>query len=257
MGQINQHLYLAAMGLACALVLTSPPCARGAEGERTETSQPDVAACVAAAAADDQGKVESLCAGVIDDEKTSRPERIKALVARAAFYTRHGQVDQAIADDDRVLQLDPTLADVHNDRGELWRRKGDRLKAVQDFAAALRIDPANARAKASTRELALELERAGAQMAVSGKPSFDCARAKGPVQKAICGDRELADLDHEIAGMNARLVGKAATTEKARVLRREQDQFIARRDASFGRPGYDLKKDLQERLRQLTAGDGP
>ena len=72
----------------------------------------------------------SLCAGIIDDEQTARPDRIKALIARAAFYTLRSQLDQAIADDDRVLQLDPTLADVHTDRGELWRRKGDRLKAT-------------------------------------------------------------------------------------------------------------------------------
>ncbi len=28
----------------------------------------------------------------------------------------------------------------------------------------------------------------------------------------------------------------------ARALQREQDEFIARRNAEFGRPGYDLKK---------------
>jgi len=254
MRQINQRFHVPAVGLACALVLTSPSCGRAAEGEHAAISQPDIAPCLEASADDDEQKVGMLCAGVIDDEKTARPDRIKALIARATFYARHGQLDQAIADDDRVLQLDAALADVHNDRGELWRRKGDRLKAVQDFAAALRIDPGHARAKSNNREVALELERVGAQMAVSGKPSFDCKRATQAVQKAICGDRELADLDREIAGMNARRVGGAATAEKARILRREQDQFIARRDAVFGRPGYDLKKAMQERLRQLTAG---
>jgi hypothetical protein len=28
-----------------------------------------------------------------------------------------------------VLRLDPTLADIFNARGELWRKKGDRPKA--------------------------------------------------------------------------------------------------------------------------------
>ena len=256
MKPVNPRLRLAAIGLVCALVLPSSPRARAVEGEHTESSQPDIAPCLAAAAADDEQKVASLCAGVIDDEKTARPDRIKALIARAAFHARHGRIDQAIADDDRVLQLDAALADVHNDRGELWRRKGDRLKAVQDFAAALRIDPANARARANNRELALELERAGAQMAVSGKPSFECARATRPVQKAICADHALADLDREIAGMNARGLGAARTAAEARALRRAQDQFVARRDAGFGRAGYDLKQAMQDRLRQLT-GRGP
>jgi hypothetical protein len=43
---------------------------------------------------------------------------------------------------------------------------------------------------------------------------------------------------------------------EARALQREQDEFIARRNAGFGRPGYDLKKAMQERLQRINGVDG-
>ena len=43
---------------------------------------------------------------------------------------------------------------------------------------------------------------------------------------------------------------------EAKALQREQDDFIARRNAGYGRPGYDLKKTMQERLRRLNGVDG-
>ena len=167
-------------------------------GEPAAVVQVDVAPCLAAAAADDMDKAGSACAAVIDNEKTAKADLVKALVARGALYARHDQVDRAIADDSRALQLDPTLADLFNARGELWLKKGDKPKAVQDFGAALKIDPNHEKAKANHKAMARELERIGAQMAVAGKPSFNCKSAARAVEKAICANRELADLDREI-----------------------------------------------------------
>ena len=65
-------------------------------------------------------------APLIDNEKTPKADRIKALIARAGAYRAQGQIDRAIADYDVALRIDPTLADIFNARGELWRRKGDR-----------------------------------------------------------------------------------------------------------------------------------
>jgi len=218
--------------------------------------QVDPAPCVAAAAANDDARIVPLCSVLIDNEKTAKGDLIKALVARAALYARHDQVDRAIADDSRALLLDPTLADVFNARGELWLKKGDKPKAVQDFGAALKIDPNHEKAKANHKAMARELERIGAQMAVAGKPSFNCARAARAVEKAICGNRELADLDREIFASNARVIREARNPAEAKALQREQDEFIARRNAGYGRPGYDLKKAMQERLRRLNGVDG-
>ena len=54
-------------------------------------------------------------------------------------------IDRAITDYDSVLRLDPTLADIHNARGELWRKKGDLPKAVADFRRRHQAEPGSYR----------------------------------------------------------------------------------------------------------------
>lgn len=239
--------------LLCALSLAAAQAATG--GEPAGVIQVDVASCLAATAADDMDKAATACAAVIDHEKMAKEDLIKALIARAALYARHDQIDRAIADDSRAILLDPTLADIFNTRGELWLKKGDKPKAVQDFGAALKIDPNHEKAKANHKAMAREIERIGAQMAVAGKPSFNCARARRAVERAICGNRELADLDREIFASNALAIRQARNAGEAKALQREQDDFIAGRNAGFGRPGYDLKKAMQERLQRLSGVD--
>ncbi|MDB5577128.1 MAG: hypothetical protein JWR80_2304, partial [Bradyrhizobium sp.] len=149
--------------------------------EPASNPQVESAPCVAAAAADDADKTIAVCGTLIDNEKTPRPDRIKALIARAGAYQRQDLIDRAIGDYDTALRLDPTLADTFNTRGELWRKKGDRRRALADFAAAIKLNPDHPTAKASYKSLAQELERVGAQLAVAGKPSFDCATARRAV----------------------------------------------------------------------------
>ncbi|MBB4372351.1 tetratricopeptide (TPR) repeat protein [Bradyrhizobium sp. cir1] len=244
---------------SAAAVISALPvgAAHGATGgEPAAVAQVDIAPCLAATVADDMDKAATACADVIDNEKTAKSDLIKALIARGAWYARHDQIDRAIADDSRALLLDPTLADMFNARGELWLKKGDKPKAVQDFGAALKIDPNHEKAKANHKAMARELERIGAQMAVAGKPSFNCTRAARAVEKAICGNRELADLDREIYGSHLRAIREAQSPSEVRKIQREQDAFVARRNAEFGRPGYDLKKAMQERLQQINGVDG-
>jgi tetratricopeptide (TPR) repeat protein len=244
-------------GLAASAMLcgTCPVFATGADP--AATAQADPAPCAAAAASDDADQTIAVCGTLIDNEKTPRAERIKALIARAGAYGRKDQIDRAIGDYDTVLRLDPTLADIFNVRGELWRKKGDRPHALQDFAAAIKLNPDHPTAKANYKSLAQELERLGAQMAVAGKPSFNCASARRAVEKAICGNPELADLDREIDAANAKVVREAGDSPRTkRALQRAQDEFINRRNASFGRPDYDLRKEMKDRLQQLVGVDG-
>ena len=114
-----------------------------------------------------------------------------------------------------------------------------------------------ASAKANHRSLAQELERVGALKAIEGKPSFNCATARRPVEKAICASPDLAKLDRDVYGSYVRAIEEAAPKPRlVRELRREQDEFIARRNAQFGKPGYDLQKAMRERLQRINGVDG-
>jgi tetratricopeptide (TPR) repeat protein len=214
--------------------------------------QIDPAPCVAAAASD-ADKIIAICGALIDNEKTAKADRIKALIARAGAYDRKDQTDRAIADYDTTLRLDPTLADIFNIRGELWRKKGDRPHALADFGAAIKLNPDHPTARGNYKSLAQELERLGALMAVHNKPSFNCATARRAVEKAICGNPELANLDREINAVYTRVVRETASDSPraGRAMQRQQDEFIARRNASFGRPDYDLHNAMKERLQHL------
>jgi tetratricopeptide (TPR) repeat protein len=239
--------------LVLGMVLTPNAFATGTEPPRD--MQVDPAPCVAAAAANDDDRIVDVCSALIDNAKTERADRIKALIARGGTYGRKDMIDRAISDYDAALRLDPTLSDVFNARGELWRKKGDRPKALADFDAAIKLNPDHPAARGNYKSLAQELERLGALMAVAGKPSFNCAAARRAVEKAICADPELADLDREIFVVNAKLVTSAGrdSPRAGHALRREQDEFIARRNAGFGRPDYDLRKAMKERLDRLLA----
>ncbi|WP_249158804.1 hypothetical protein [Bradyrhizobium jicamae] len=243
--------------LVCVPCVVLADAASATSSEPGKDVQADPAPCAAAAATTDDDKIIDACGTLLDNEKTAKPDRIKALTARAAALGRKRQDDRAIADYDTLLRLDPAQADALNARGELWRRKGDRPKAIMDFGAALKLDPAHALAKANHKSLSLELERLGALKAVAGKPSFDCRKARRAVEKAICANPELADLDREVYGSSIRQVREAASDPRlARQLQREQDQFIARRNAEFGKPGYDLAKAMRDRLLQINGVDG-
>ncbi len=217
--------------------------------------QVDPAPCFAAIAAKADERIVINCGPLIGNDKTAKADRVKALVARGGVFARKDQIDHAIADYDAALGADPTLADIFNARGELWWKQGDRPKALADFAAAIKLNPAHAAARGNYRRLAQELERLGALMAVAGKPSLNCAIARWPVEKAICANPALVELDRQINAVNSKLVREATadSLRAGRELQRQQDAFLAARNASFGRPGYDLQKAMRERLDHLLS----
>jgi tetratricopeptide (TPR) repeat protein len=157
--------------VASLLWAASPHGAFATGTEPVTDPQIDPAPCVAAAAANDADQIIAICGALVDNEKTVKADRVKALIARAGAYDRKAMIDRAIGDYDTALRLDPTLADIFNIRGELWRGKGDRPRALADFGAAIKLNPQHEAARANYKSLAHELERLGAQMAVKNKPS--------------------------------------------------------------------------------------
>ena len=242
-----------------SIVLASLLSAAGAHGatvaDPAAASGVNSAPCQAAAASSDTARAIASCGDVIADEHASRADRLMALTARAGANAREDRLDRALDDYDTALRLDPKSADLLNARGEVWRRKGNRPKAMRDFDAALRLDSSHSAARANFKLLASELERLGAVMAIDAKPSFNCARTSRPLERTICDNSDLATLDRAINALQARAVRDAGQrdTPAAQNLRREQEEFAARRDSNFGSPGYDLQRALSERVDQLMA----
>ena len=99
------------------------------------------------------------------------PKLAFAYGGRADAYRDRGELDRAIADYNRAIDLDPNYADAYNGRGVGFEAKGDMDKAIAYYNRALELDP--------------ELVRA-----YNGRGN--AYRAKGELKSAI------ADYDHAI-----------------------------------------------------------
>lgn len=91
--------------------------------------------------------------------------------------------------------------------------------------------------------------------------SFDCRKAATPVERAICANHTLADLDGAIAGAYTAARQKlSASPERQAMLMSSQKAFVAARNKAFGQPGFDLELFLAQRLGMLQqaaeAGNG-
>lgn len=159
-----------AIGILLILCCANPDRAWPAVNEPAAAAPVDPAPCVAAVASEDDDRIVAACSTLIDHEKTGRPDRLKALTARAGVYMRKEQTDRAIADYDAALRLDSTQAVLFNARGELWRKKGDRPRAIRDFGAAIKLDPQLETARTNYKALAQEIERIGVEMSVKPQP---------------------------------------------------------------------------------------
>ncbi|QXI26483.1 lysozyme inhibitor LprI family protein [Pseudomonas vanderleydeniana] len=91
---------------------------------------------------------------------------------------------------------------------------------------------------------ALPLFCHGAQAA-----SFDCGRAKQPTEIAICGDRQLNDLDVEMATTYRLLRGLFAMGNRG-AMQDEQLTWLAERNAC-GSDNACIERQYQKRLGQL------
>jgi tetratricopeptide (TPR) repeat protein len=75
-------------------------------------------------------------------------------LAAAAALEDAGKLDEAIAAYRGVLTRLPALKTVHLQLGLLYERKGDKASAVTEYEAAIKADPANAKARAALDRLA-------------------------------------------------------------------------------------------------------
>src|SRR4030042_2645097 len=59
---------------------------------------------------------------------------------KALDYVIKGQLDQAISNFNKALEINPRLADTYNNRGVIYRDKGQYNQAISDFNKALEIN---------------------------------------------------------------------------------------------------------------------
>jgi tetratricopeptide (TPR) repeat protein len=188
-----------------------------------------------------------------DEAIKIRPEA-KFLTNRGDAYQAKKDYDRAIADYDAALKLDPKFQRAYNNRGAAWVKKGDRSRALQDYAEAVRLNPSDSTAAANHKDIAQEIERLGSLSYQKNLPSFNCATAKRQVEKAICADPGLAQLDRNINDVFLRVIASAESDSHraALALTRQQRGFIDKRNASFGKRGYDLRQAMEDRLEKLN-----
>ena len=72
----------------------------------------------------------------------------------AAQLEQEDKIDEAIGAYKEVLTKAPALTTVHLQLGVLYERKHDKASAVAEYEAALKADPANAKARAALDRLA-------------------------------------------------------------------------------------------------------
>ena len=80
----------------------------------------------------------------------------------------------------------------------------------------------------------------------------NCAIAKRQVEKAICADPGLAQLDRNIRVLRVIANAESDSHRAALALTRQQRGFIEKRNASFGKRGYDLRQAMEDRLEKLN-----
>ena len=83
------------------------------------------------------------CTEIIELEKLPR---VKAFTyfRRGLAYDKKGDLDRAIADFTKALELDPNHAPAYYYRGLAYDKKGDLDRAIADFTKALELDPNHA-----------------------------------------------------------------------------------------------------------------
>ncbi len=189
-----------------------------------------------------------------DEAIRLRPDA-KFLTNRGDAYLAQKDYDRAIADYDAAQKLDPKFLRAYNNRGAAWQRKGDRARAQADYAEAVRLDPSDNSAAENYQVVTREIEQLDALAHQNNLPSFNCATARRQVEKAICADPGLARLDRNINDVFLRVIADAESDSHraALALTRQQRDFIDRRNASFGRRGYDLRQAMEDRLDKLNS----
>jgi tetratricopeptide (TPR) repeat protein len=134
----------------------------------------------------------TVCTRLINGRQWKGVDLARLLSNRAALYIKLEKLDLAMADLDRVVAIAPDYVFAHDNRGEVWRLRGNNDKAIAEYTKAIKIDPNFLSAyydRGQTYEAMKDLDKARADyQAAADKPGdgrpID-AWAKDQAKKAL------------------------------------------------------------------------
>ncbi|MEC9368386.1 MAG: tetratricopeptide repeat protein [Pseudomonadota bacterium] len=110
---------------------------------------------------------------------------IAAYIARAGIHADGGKYENAAADYDNAIEIDPNAADSYYKRGNFYRLVNQTSRAIADFDKAIMLDPGHAPAYLDRGNM---LFNKG-----DGDPAENVDRAIADYDRAIAGDPNFID----------------------------------------------------------------
>jgi tetratricopeptide (TPR) repeat protein len=83
----------------------------------------------------------AVCTRLIKAGQWKGLDLARLLSNRAALYIKLEKLDLAMADLDRVVAMAPDYVFAYDNRGEVWRLRGNNDKAIAEYGKAIKIDP--------------------------------------------------------------------------------------------------------------------
>ena len=87
------------------------------------------------------------------------------------------------------------------------------------------------------------------------QPSFDCSRAKRPVERLVCSSPDLAALDRQMAGLYADAISRAGQAHAA-ALKESQNDWVAFRNTCLNDVSC-VRTFYRDRIEELNAQENP
>jgi tetratricopeptide (TPR) repeat protein len=83
----------------------------------------------------------AVCTRLIKAGQWKGLELARLMSNRAALYIRLEKLDLAMADLDRAVTIAPDYVFAYDNRGDVWRLRGNNDKAIAEYNKAIKIDP--------------------------------------------------------------------------------------------------------------------
>ena len=81
--------------------------------------------------------------GYWSDQIRKNPGAAQSWNNRGSMWKDRGQLNKAIKDLTEAVRLDPTFVSAYVNRGNVWHEKGDFDNALKDYFKAIKLDPSN------------------------------------------------------------------------------------------------------------------